>query len=190
MRVDRHFSSLSHCYERHKSLPLKAFRRDGFRALDRLLVPALRINGEAPVRLCRIFVCAKGLPVGQREAHLPLDPIGQVHDGFTFGVGYGRISKRFSLAGTLPDFGPRGSKKAIESNYAIQVSPCVLSQQVFQYYIDVEASTRIPKAAVFGLRTKVVVYKRGCIRPKTFFFPLSPEKPGCDSWCLLTTAQL
>jgi hypothetical protein len=63
MRVDRHFSSLSHCYERHKSLPLKAFRRAGFRALDRLLVPALRINGEAPVRLCRIFVCAKGAAV-------------------------------------------------------------------------------------------------------------------------------
>jgi hypothetical protein len=111
----------------------------------------------------RLYGCAgflsapRGLPFGQREAHLPLDPIGQVHDGFTFGAGYSRISKRFSLAATLPDFGPRGSKKAIESNYAIQVSPCVLSQRVFQYYIDVRASTRIPKAAVFGLRTKVVV---------------------------------
>jgi porin len=77
-------------------------------------------------------------------------------DGFAVGVVYSRVSNRFSWRETLPGYEPRGSEKAIEVNYAIQVSPCWLFQPVFQYYMDVGGSARIPNAAVVGLRTKVV----------------------------------
>src|SRR6202047_991952 len=76
------------------------------------------------------------------------------HDGFAVGVVYSRISDRFSLVGTRPGFQPFVSEKAIEFNYVIQVSPCLLFQPVLQYYVDVGGSAQIPNAAVFGLRTK------------------------------------
>src|SRR6202162_2777400 len=78
------------------------------------------------------------------------------HDGFAVGVVYSRTSDRFSLVGTRPGFRPFGSEKAIEFNYVIQVSPCLLFQPVLQYYVNVGGSAQIPNAAVFGLRTKVV----------------------------------
>jgi porin len=77
------------------------------------------------------------------------------HDGLAFGVVYNKISDQFSFAGTLLGMPALGSEEAIELNYAIQVSPCVLLQPVFQYYVNVGGNSHIPNAAVFGFRTKV-----------------------------------
>ena len=77
-------------------------------------------------------------------------------DGLALGIVYSRISNRFRVVGTLRGLGPLGSEKAIELNYAIQAAPRWLLQPVFQYYIDVGGSARIPNAAVLGLRTKII----------------------------------
>jgi porin len=77
------------------------------------------------------------------------------HDSLAFGVVYSKISDQFSLAGMFSGMPALGSEKAIELNYAIQVTPFVLLQPVFQYYIDVGANSQIPNAPVLGFRTKV-----------------------------------
>jgi len=76
-------------------------------------------------------------------------------DGLAFGVVYSKISDQFSSGGTLLGLPSLGSEKAIELNYSIQVSRCILLQPAFQYYIDVGANSHVPNAAVLGFRTKV-----------------------------------
>jgi carbohydrate-selective porin OprB len=60
-----------------------------------------------------------------------------------------------SSGGTRIGLPSLGSENAIELNYSIQVSRCILLQPAFQYYIDVGANPHVPNAAVLGFRTKV-----------------------------------
>lgn len=76
-------------------------------------------------------------------------------DGLALGFVYSDISNRFDTAEILMGLPPLGSEKAIEVNYALRLSPCLLLQPVFQYYIDVGANADTPNAAVLGFRTKV-----------------------------------
>jgi carbohydrate-selective porin OprB len=66
-----------------------------------------------------------------------------------------KIGDPFQRIGVPAGFPALGSEKAIELNYAAQVTPYILFQPVFQYYVDVGANSRIPNAAVFGFRTKI-----------------------------------
>ena len=68
---------------------------------------------------------------------------------------YSRISDPFRhsealLGGPLP-----GSEKAVELNYALQVTPFFLLQPTFQYYVDVGAKSSLSNASIFGFRTKI-----------------------------------
>lgn len=76
-------------------------------------------------------------------------------DGVSFGFVYTRVSDPFQSVGIPFGMPPLGSEKAIEVNYAAQLTRYFLVQPVFQYYVDVGGNSRIPNAAVFGFRTKI-----------------------------------
>ena len=76
-------------------------------------------------------------------------------DTVAFAVVYSKISNPFRIAEASIGLPLLGSEKAIELNYALHVTPYVLFQPVFQYYVDVGANSRIPNAAIFGFRTQV-----------------------------------
>src|SRR5262249_19519869 len=76
-------------------------------------------------------------------------------DGVAFAVVYSKISDPFRLAEASVGLPLLGSEKAIELNYALHVTPYILFQPVFQYYVDVGGNSRTPNAAVFGFRTQV-----------------------------------
>jgi porin len=76
-------------------------------------------------------------------------------DGVAFGFVYTRISDPFQSVGIPFGAPPLGSEKAIEVNYAAQLTRYFLVQPVFQYYVDVGGNSRVPNAAVFGFRTKI-----------------------------------
>jgi len=69
---------------------------------------------------------------------------------------YSKISDPFSQFNELLG-GPRlGSEKAFEVNYALQITPYLLFQPTFQYYVNVGANPELSNAAVLGFRTKVI----------------------------------
>ena len=68
---------------------------------------------------------------------------------------YSKISDTFSDFGVLLGGPKLGSEKAFELNYSLQVTPYFLLQPVFQYYVDVGATSNLPNAPVLGFRTKV-----------------------------------
>jgi porin len=76
-------------------------------------------------------------------------------DGVSFGFVYSKIGDPFQSVGIPLGTPLLGSEKAIELNYAAQLTRYVLVQPVFQYYVDVGGNSRIPNAAVFGFRTKI-----------------------------------
>ncbi len=80
---------------------------------------------------------------------------GRPQDGVAFGFVYTHIGDPFQSVGIPSGLPLLGSEKAIELNYAAQVTPYFLVQPVFQYYVDVGGNARTPNAAVFGFRTKV-----------------------------------
>jgi carbohydrate-selective porin OprB len=76
-------------------------------------------------------------------------------DAVSFAVVYSKISDPFRFAEAAIGLPLLGSEKALELNYAYHVTPYVLFQPVFQYYVDVGANSRIPNASIFGFRTQV-----------------------------------
>jgi|SRR5882762_428963 porin len=68
---------------------------------------------------------------------------------------YSKISDPFRDFGVLLGGPKLGSEKAFELNYSLQVTPYILLQPVFQYYVDVGANSNLPNAPVLGFRTKV-----------------------------------
>ena len=76
-------------------------------------------------------------------------------DALSFAVVYSKISDPFRFAEASIGLPLLGSEKAIEMNYAFHVTPYVLFQPVFQYYVDAGANSQIPNAAIFGFRTQV-----------------------------------
>ncbi len=76
-------------------------------------------------------------------------------DALSFAVVYSKISDPFRFAEASIGLPLLGSERAIELNYVLHVTPYVLFQPVFQYYVDVGANSRIPNAAIFGFRTQV-----------------------------------
>ena len=76
-------------------------------------------------------------------------------DGVAFGFVYTKVSDPFQTIGIPPGAPSLGSEKAVELNYAAQVTRYFLVQPVFQYYVGVGGNSRVPNAAVFGFRTKV-----------------------------------
>lgn len=76
-------------------------------------------------------------------------------DRVDIGLVYSKISDSFSSFGALLGGPQLGSEKAIELNYSLQVTPYLLIQPVFQYYMDVGGNSALPNAPVFGFRTKV-----------------------------------
>jgi len=79
----------------------------------------------------------------------------RLQDAVAFAVVYSKISDPFRFAEASIGLPLLGSEKAIELNYAFHVTPYVLFQPVFQYYVDVGANPRIPNAAILGFRTQV-----------------------------------
>jgi porin len=77
-------------------------------------------------------------------------------DAVAVGFVYTHIGDPFQSVG-LPLGAPPllGTEKAIELNYALQITPYFLFQPVYQEYIDVGGNSHIPNAAVFGFRTKI-----------------------------------
>lgn len=71
------------------------------------------------------------------------------------GFVYSKISDSFSNFGALLGEPRLGSEKAFELNYGLQATPYFLLQPVFQYYIDVGATSTVPDAAILGFRTKL-----------------------------------
>lgn len=80
---------------------------------------------------------------------------GRPQDGVAFGFVNTHIGDPFQSVGIPSGLPLLGSEKAIELNYAAQVTPYFLVQPVFQYYVDVGGNARTPNAPVFGFRTKV-----------------------------------
>jgi porin len=79
----------------------------------------------------------------------------RAQDGVAFGFVCTKIGYPFQAVG-IPLGAPLlGSEKAIELNYAAQLTTYLLVQPVFQYYVDVGGNSRTPNAGVFGFRTKV-----------------------------------
>ena len=76
-------------------------------------------------------------------------------DALSFAVVYSKISDPFRFAEASIGLPLLGSERAIELNYVLHVTPYVLFQPVFQYYVDVGANSRVPNAAIFGFRTQV-----------------------------------
>ena len=76
-------------------------------------------------------------------------------DGVAFGFVYTHIGDPFRSVGIPVGPSLLGSEKAVELNYAAQLTPYFQVQPVFQYYVDVGGNSHIPNAAVFGFRTKI-----------------------------------
>lgn len=76
-------------------------------------------------------------------------------DGLAFAFIYSKISDPFSEAGVLEGLPALGSEKAIEVNYAMQITPYLLWQPTFQYYADVGGNSHLSNAPVLGFRVKV-----------------------------------
>jgi porin len=76
-------------------------------------------------------------------------------DGLAFAFIYSKISDSFSEAGVLLGSPALGSEKAIELNYAMQITPYLLWQPTFQYYADVGGNSHLTNAPVLGFRVKV-----------------------------------
>ncbi len=76
-------------------------------------------------------------------------------DHVAAGFVYSKISDPFQRFGDLFGFSPLGSEKAFEVTYGFQLTPYILLEPTFQYYIDTGANRTIPNPAVFGLRTKI-----------------------------------
>jgi len=72
-----------------------------------------------------------------------------------FAFVYSKISDPFSEAAVLLGLPALGSEKAIELNYAMQITPYLLWQPTFHYYADVGGSSRLANAPVLGFRVKV-----------------------------------
>jgi porin len=79
----------------------------------------------------------------------------RTQDAVSFAFVWTKIGDPFQTIGIPSGFPALGAEKAIELNYAAQITPYVLFQPVFQYYVDPGANSRVPNAAVFGFRTKV-----------------------------------
>jgi porin len=79
----------------------------------------------------------------------------RTQDDVAFAFVYTKIGDPFETIGIPVGLPALGAEKAIELNYAAQITPYILFQPVFQYYVDVGANSRIPNAAVFGFRTKI-----------------------------------
>jgi carbohydrate-selective porin OprB len=76
-------------------------------------------------------------------------------DRIAFGLVYSKISDPYRQFGELLGTAPLGSEKAIELNYAVQVTPYFLLQPTFQYYISPGANPALSNIPIFGFRTKV-----------------------------------
>jgi porin len=76
-------------------------------------------------------------------------------DGLAFAFVYSKISDPFSAAGVLLGLPALGSEKALEVNYAMQITPYLLWQPTFQYYADVGGNSHLANAPVLGFRVKV-----------------------------------
>lgn len=76
-------------------------------------------------------------------------------DAVAFGFVYTKIGNPFRTIGIPLGLPALGSEKAIELNYAAQLTHYMLVQPVFQYYSEVGGNWRVPNAAVFGFRTKI-----------------------------------
>jgi porin len=75
-------------------------------------------------------------------------------DTVAFGIVYSRISG--TLNQSLANLGrmPFGAEKALEVNYALQVSRWFTFQPVFQYYFDTGANPLMHNSTVAGFRTR------------------------------------
>lgn len=80
---------------------------------------------------------------------------GRQQDRAAFALVYSKISDPFQHSQTLLGAPPLGSEKAIEVNYAFQLTHFYLLQPVFQYYVNVGGNSALSNAPVFGFRTKV-----------------------------------
>jgi len=76
-------------------------------------------------------------------------------DTVAFGFVYSKIGDPFQTLGIPLGAPALASEKAIELNYALQLTRYFLVQPVFQYYSDPGGNSRVRNAAVFGFRTKV-----------------------------------
>ncbi|MBV8277325.1 MAG: carbohydrate porin, partial [Verrucomicrobia bacterium] len=76
-------------------------------------------------------------------------------DTVAFGFAYSKIGDPFQTLGIPLGAPALGSEKALELNYALQLTRYFLVQPVFQYYVDPGGNSRVRNAAVVGFRTKV-----------------------------------
>ena len=78
-------------------------------------------------------------------------------DTVSFGIVYSRISGVLNRALSQTGFLPYGTEKALEANYALQVTRWFTFQPVFQYYFDTGANPCSRNNTVAGFRTTFVL---------------------------------
>jgi carbohydrate-selective porin OprB len=76
-------------------------------------------------------------------------------DRIGIGLVYSKISDPFRDNQVLLGGVALGSEKAFELNYSLQVTPYLLVQPTFQYYVNVGGNPNYSNAPVLGFRTKV-----------------------------------